>query len=43
MRTGYAFMIVGILAAVIGRHTDAYVMGAFAVVCGLLLLRVKGV
>ena len=43
MRVGYAFMIVGVLSAVIGRHTDAYVMAAFAVVCGVLLLRVKGV
>lgn len=43
MRTGYAFMIVGLLSAVIGQHTDAIVFGAFAVVCGALLLRVKGV
>lgn len=43
MRTGYAFMIVGALTAVIGQHTDAYVFGAFVAVCGLLLLRVKGV
>jgi hypothetical protein len=43
MKTGYAFMIVGVFAAVIGQNPDAYVMAAFAVVCGLLLLRVKGV
>lgn len=43
MRTGYAFMLIGVLCAVIGRNTDAYVFGAFTVVCGLLLLRVKGV
>jgi hypothetical protein len=40
---GYAFMIIGTFAAVIGRNMDAYVFGAFVVVCGLLLLRVKGV
>lgn len=43
MRTGYAFMIIGTLGAAIGHNTDAYVFGAFAFVCGLLLLRVKGV
>jgi hypothetical protein len=36
-------MIIGVLCAAIGQNTDAYVFGAFAVVCGLLLLRVKGV
>lgn len=43
MRTGYAFMIVGVLCAAIGQNVDAYVFGAFTVVCGVLLLRVKGV
>jgi hypothetical protein len=43
MRTGYVFMIVGALAAAIGQNVDAYVFGAFVAVCGLLLLRVKGV
>ena len=43
MRTGYAFMLIGVLCAAIGQNVDAYVFGAFAAVCGLLLLRVKGV
>ena len=43
MRVGYAFMLMGVLSAVIGRHTDSVVFGAFVFVCGLLLLRVKGV
>lgn len=43
MRAGYILMLMGVSSAVIGQHSDAYVMGAFLVVCGLLALRLKGV
>lgn len=42
MRTGLAFITVGVLCALIGRHTDAYVMAGMAIISGLLMLRVKG-
>jgi hypothetical protein len=42
MKTGLAFITVGVLAAVIGQNTDSYVMAGMAVVCGLSMLRVKG-
>jgi hypothetical protein len=43
MRTGYLFMIIGAACAVLGQNLDAYVFGGFVVVCGLLLLLLKGV
>jgi len=43
MRAGYAFMFIGVLAAVLGRNPDAYMMGILMGVTGLILLRVKGV
>lgn len=43
MRTGYAFMLIGVLCAAMGQNPDAYVFGAFVTVLGLFLLRVKGV
>jgi hypothetical protein len=42
MRTGLVFITVGVVSAAVFQHTDAIVMGVFAVVCGLLLLGVKG-
>ena len=42
MRTGLAFITVGVLVAVIGRNTDSYVMAGMAVLSGLAMLRVKG-
>jgi hypothetical protein len=42
MRTGLAFITVGVLIALVGGHTDAYVMAGMAIVPGLLMLRVKG-
>ena len=42
MRTGLASITVGVLVAVIGRHTDAYVMAGVAILSGLAMLRVKG-
>ena len=42
MRTGLAFITVGVLCALIGRHTDAYVMAGMAIIAGLLMMRVKG-
>ena len=42
VRTGLVFITVGVVSAAIFQHTDAIVMGVFAVVCGLLLLGVKG-
>jgi branched-subunit amino acid transport protein len=42
MRTGLAFITVGVLCALIGRNTDAYVMAGMAVMSGLAMLRVRG-
>jgi hypothetical protein len=42
MRTGLAFITVGVLAALIGQNVDSYVMAGVAVVCGLAMLRVRG-
>ena len=42
MRTGLAFVIVGVLVALIGRNTDSYVMAGMAVMSGLAMMRVKG-
>jgi hypothetical protein len=43
MRVGGVFILMGIAGAVIWRHADAIVFGALLVVCGLLMLRLKGV
>jgi branched-subunit amino acid transport protein len=42
MRTGLAFIAVGVLIALIGRNTDSYVMAGMAVMSGLAMMRVKG-
>ena len=42
MRTGLAFITVGVLIAIVGGHTDAYVMAGMAVMSGLAMLRVRG-
>lgn len=42
MRTGLAFITVGVLSALIGQNTDSYVIAGFAIIGGLLMLRVKG-
>lgn len=42
MRTGLAFITVGVLVALIGRNTDSYVMAGMAVMSGLAMMRVKG-
>jgi len=42
MRTGLAFVIVGVLVALIGRNTDSYVMAGMAVMSGLAMMKVKG-
>jgi hypothetical protein len=42
VRTGLAFITVGVLVALIGRNTDSYVMAGMAVLSGLAMLRVKG-
>lgn len=42
MRTGLAFITVGVVTALVGGHMDAYVMAGFAIVSGSLMLRVKG-
>lgn len=43
MRTGYIFMGIGLLAAVLGRNPDAYMAGILFGITGLILLNVKGV
>jgi hypothetical protein len=43
VRVGGIFITLGLLSAVIGRHADAIVFGALLVVCGLMMLRLKGV
>jgi hypothetical protein len=43
VRVGGVFILMGIAGAVIWRHADAIVFGALLVVCGLLMLRLKGV
>jgi hypothetical protein len=42
MRTGLAFITVGIFSCLIGQNPDSYVMGAFAMAGGLMMLGVKG-
>jgi hypothetical protein len=42
MRTGLAFITVGVLVALIGRNTDSYVMAGMAVMSGLAMMKVKG-
>jgi hypothetical protein len=42
MRTGLAFITVGVCAGLIGQNPDSYVVAGFAVVGGLLMLRVRG-
>lgn len=36
-------MFIGLIAALLGRNPDAYMMGILMGVTGLILLRVKGV
>ena len=41
MRAGWAFIAMGVIGAAWGRHMDVYVMGAFCVALGIVLLFVK--
>jgi hypothetical protein len=42
MRTGLAFIAVGVFAALVGQNVDSYVMAGIAVLAGVSMLRVKG-
>jgi hypothetical protein len=43
VRVGGIFILLGLGCAVVGRHADAIVFGGLLVVCGLAMLRLKGV
>jgi hypothetical protein len=41
VKAGWAFIAMGLIGAAWGRHADVYVMGAFLVLLGILVLFVK--
>jgi hypothetical protein len=41
VKAGWAFIAMGVVGAAWGRHADVYVMGAFLVALGIVVLFVK--
>jgi len=41
VKAGWAFIAMGVIGAAWGRHADVYVMGAFLVALGIVVLFVK--